>query len=173
MPKHKHEQRNEPEYEVGYKKPPKSTQFKKGQSGNPRGRPKKKPERLDVSASFAKALQQVVPVNADGKVRHITMLEALFQQVVRKAVSGNAAAQRIVMPAVIKLAGLSPANDDGASDDSNPADLQKELDQIFSSFMSSPDPVPTIDGQGENVLSDVPHNDNANSTGGAADNAGV
>ena len=28
------------EYEVGYKKPPKEGQFKKGQSGNPRGRPK-------------------------------------------------------------------------------------------------------------------------------------
>jgi len=26
---------------VGYKKPPKKTQFKKGKSGNPKGRPKK------------------------------------------------------------------------------------------------------------------------------------
>ena len=28
------------DYEVGYKKPPKSTQFQPGQSGNPKGRPK-------------------------------------------------------------------------------------------------------------------------------------
>ena len=28
-------------YEVGYGKPPKSTQFEKGVSGNPKGRPKK------------------------------------------------------------------------------------------------------------------------------------
>ena len=28
-------------YDVGYKKPPKNTQFKPGQSGNPKGRPKK------------------------------------------------------------------------------------------------------------------------------------
>jgi hypothetical protein len=28
----------EPDYEVGYGKPPKDTQFKKGKSGNPRGR---------------------------------------------------------------------------------------------------------------------------------------
>ena len=27
-------------YEVGYRKPPKATQFKQGQSGNPHGRPK-------------------------------------------------------------------------------------------------------------------------------------
>jgi hypothetical protein len=30
------------DYEVGYKKPPKDTRFKAGQSGNPRGRPKGK-----------------------------------------------------------------------------------------------------------------------------------
>ena len=29
------------EYEIGYRKPPKHTQFKKGQSGNPKGRPKR------------------------------------------------------------------------------------------------------------------------------------
>jgi len=27
-------------YKVGYSKPPKATQFRKGRSGNPRGRPK-------------------------------------------------------------------------------------------------------------------------------------
>jgi Family of unknown function (DUF5681) len=29
------------DYEVGYGKPPKTSQFKKGESGNPSGRPKK------------------------------------------------------------------------------------------------------------------------------------
>jgi len=28
------------DYEIGYKKPPKQTQFQAGQSGNPKGRPK-------------------------------------------------------------------------------------------------------------------------------------
>jgi hypothetical protein len=28
-------------YEIGYRKPPKATQFRKGRSGNPRGRPKR------------------------------------------------------------------------------------------------------------------------------------
>ncbi len=30
---------NEADYEVGYGKPPRHTRFKKGRSGNPRGRP--------------------------------------------------------------------------------------------------------------------------------------
>jgi hypothetical protein len=32
---------NDPEYPVGYKKPPTHTQFKPGRSGNPNGRPEK------------------------------------------------------------------------------------------------------------------------------------
>ena len=37
-------------YDVGYGKPPKQTRFAKGQSGNPRGRPRKpKPEPLRLS----------------------------------------------------------------------------------------------------------------------------
>jgi hypothetical protein len=39
----------EDDYEIGYRRPPRETRFKKGQSGNPKGRRKKKP------ASFAEA----------------------------------------------------------------------------------------------------------------------
>lgn len=39
MPKSK---KTDSEYDVGYRKPPKSTRFKKGESGNRKGRPKKK-----------------------------------------------------------------------------------------------------------------------------------
>jgi len=35
-----------PPYEVGYCKPPKTTRFQKGKSGNPRGRPKQAKDRL-------------------------------------------------------------------------------------------------------------------------------
>jgi hypothetical protein len=39
---------NEGDYEVGYGKPPRDTRFKRGQSGNPRGRPS---ARLAVAAA--------------------------------------------------------------------------------------------------------------------------
>jgi Family of unknown function (DUF5681) len=35
------------DYEVGYKRPPIATRFKKGQSGNPSGKPKKISQELD------------------------------------------------------------------------------------------------------------------------------
>jgi len=37
---------SEEDYEVGYRKPPVATRFKKGASGNPSGRRKKIPSRL-------------------------------------------------------------------------------------------------------------------------------
>lgn len=43
--------------EIGYKKPPKHTQFKKGQSGNPSGIPKARKQLLDEAADMAAQIQ--------------------------------------------------------------------------------------------------------------------
>lgn len=47
---HNNENHNQNDYEVGYKKPPKHSQFKKGQSGNPKGRPPKEPPETMLNA---------------------------------------------------------------------------------------------------------------------------
>ena len=72
--------------EVGYRKPPESTQFKKGQSGNPRGRPR---GRLNVATVIEKALREKVVINENGQRKTVTKLEAAAKQAVNKAVSSG------------------------------------------------------------------------------------
>jgi Family of unknown function (DUF5681) len=55
------------EYANNYRKPPLHTRFKKGQSGDPRGRPKKNLPALPVAA-----LNEPVFVTTDGERRKIT-----------------------------------------------------------------------------------------------------
>ena len=74
------------DYEIGYKKPPKDSQFRQGRSGNPKGRPKI-PNNL-ASEVYA-ACNEKVRVK-DGKVsREITKLQAYLIQLTNKAASGD------------------------------------------------------------------------------------
>jgi len=73
-------------YEVGYGKPPKRTQFQKGWSGNPNGRPK---GALNFTTVFLRTLREKVVTTENGKTKILTKLEALTKQLVNKAASGD------------------------------------------------------------------------------------
>lgn len=64
-----------PSYEVGYKKPPKAHRFKKGESGNKRGRPKRP---KTVAEALENVLHAPVVVRENGKKRRVTRVEAMF-----------------------------------------------------------------------------------------------
>jgi len=74
------------DYPVGYGKPPKSTQFVKGQSGNPTGRPKGS---QNLAAVLLKTMRQRVKVTENGQARYVTKFEAVIVQLVNKALSGD------------------------------------------------------------------------------------
>jgi len=81
------------DYEIGYGKPPKNSQFKKGISGNPSGRPKKP---SDFLSELMEELQSKVTLLENGKRKAITRSRGINRQVVNKALSGNLAAARMV-----------------------------------------------------------------------------
>jgi hypothetical protein len=72
--------------QVGYGNPPESTRFKKGQSGNPKGRRKGS---HNVATVLATTLREKVVVNENGARKMVTKLEAAIKQLVNKAASGD------------------------------------------------------------------------------------
>jgi hypothetical protein len=77
--------------EVGYCKPPKKNRFSKGNSGNPRGRPKGS---KNVSTIFHRMCQEKVRVTENGKQRMVTKFEASLLQLLNKAAGGDIRAMK-------------------------------------------------------------------------------
>ena len=73
-------------YEIGYRRPPESGQFKKGTSGNPRGRPKGSANFLTI---LEQELSQTVVVNENGRKKKITRLQAMVKRIVAGALQGD------------------------------------------------------------------------------------
>jgi len=92
--------------EIGYGKPPKHTQFTKGQSGNPKGRPKGS---QNLATILAKACRQRVKVTENGRTRYITKLEASVTQLNNQAASGELRAIRELFYWNISLANSEQA----------------------------------------------------------------
>ncbi len=87
---------------AGYGKPPREHQFRKGQSGNPKGRPRKsKIERAyslrQIRRDILAITERKVPVNTPEGRREMAMIEALLMTVANKAVSGHGPSQRFMV----------------------------------------------------------------------------
>jgi Family of unknown function (DUF5681) len=85
---------------VGYKRPPVERRFQKGQSGNPRGRPKKV---ADFMEDAAEILGGTVTGQAKGKSITLPMVQAMFRTLCRQALKGDNRALRRVIELMLTL----------------------------------------------------------------------
>ena len=74
------------DYEVGYKKPPKATQFARGHSGNPRGRP---PRAKNIAVLFNEVFDETISLNENGRPRTLSKREIAFKQLANRAAKGD------------------------------------------------------------------------------------
>ena len=85
--------------EVGYGKPPKSGQFKPGQSGNPRGRPK---GARNVNTLMQRELARKVVASVDGERKSISALDVIVRQLIQDGLKGKASDRLKVLAAIDK-----------------------------------------------------------------------
>jgi hypothetical protein len=90
------------DYEVGFGKPPREHQFKKGQIANPhgaagkRGAARKRANRSTIVSTIKQELTRKRRVEVNGVVQNLDTLALVIRRLVNDAVTGNAAAQREV-----------------------------------------------------------------------------
>lgn len=101
------------DYEVGYRKPPKHTQFKPGQSGNPRGRPK---GTKNLKTDLREELDEQIVVREGGRAQRVSKQRAMVKTIMARALKGDVRALTLQVNMISQL--FDP--DDGAGDIAQP-----------------------------------------------------
>ena len=122
-----------PDDRVGPGRPPKHSQFRKGQSGNPTGRPK---GTLNIATVLERVLREKVVINENGQRRTITKFEAAFKQQVNKAVMGDTNAFKVL--STLKQSGKEQIAGEGRDDAQKLREIdQKILQDILKRFRNN------------------------------------
>jgi Family of unknown function (DUF5681) len=102
------------DYKVGYRHPPRATRFRKGTSGNPRGRPK---GARNLATVVASALDERVVVVENGRRKRITKLELVVKHLVNGAASGDPRSLRLLLPLIQAIEAKPLQTESGVVDD--------------------------------------------------------
>lgn len=100
-------------YEVGYARPPKATQFRKGQSGNPNGRPRGSKKKVGFDQMMIAALDAPVAVKLEtGELTSISKWEAIMRGLFQNAIVGDVEASQLILQyqKQLKRVGLTEPN---------------------------------------------------------------
>ena len=84
-------------YEVGYARPPQHTRFKRGLSGNPFGRPPKKP---DFYTELTRVLHDTVTITVEDEPQQVTVQQALLLRLRDEALRGEVWAGKLLQKVV-------------------------------------------------------------------------
>ena len=127
------------DYDVGYGKPPRSSQFQKGCSGNPKGRPRGS---KDLNAMLLDPLMRKVQITQGGRTRKVPQVEAFMMLVTKAALSGDAAAGNKMirmLPMLVKIAqaeALGKNAEDGATKSPEITPTDKDMLRHFAQLVA-------------------------------------
>ena len=91
------------DYEIGRGRPPRHSQWQKGNSGNPGG---KKKGTLNLESTFRDALLRPIMVTVDGEKKIISVLEALVMRLLDGALKGDFKAINSILDRIERMIGF-------------------------------------------------------------------
>jgi hypothetical protein len=114
---------------IGYGQPPKSTRFKPGKSGNPKGRPAGS---RNLATDLSDELSQKITVREGGLTQRLTKQRALIKSLMAKALQGDVKATSAMLGLYARVLG-DVDRDDGALDETDLMILKKFGAKILKS----------------------------------------
>lgn len=116
-------------YETGYGKPPRENMFKRGQSGNPRGRHK---GARNLKTELKEELEELILVREGGSEKTVSKLRAMLKSLIASAIKGNPRAAKVVLDMSDRLFDADGVNDADI-------DLTKEDREILETIFARVD----------------------------------
>jgi hypothetical protein len=121
-------------YEVGRGKPPRSSQFKPGQSGNPGGRKKGS---LNLKTVMTAVLESEIELTENGRKRKVPLLEAIILRQAQEALRGQPRAAESLLNRYERYAGNEVEHSEELPDD-DVALLERALGRSRRRHASNP-----------------------------------
>jgi len=112
------------DYEVGYKKPPSHTQFKAGQSGNPKGRPK---NTKNFATDLTEELSESIVVTEGGKQRTLSKQRVMIKALMNKALKGDPRSISLIIQHLLSI-------EEDTSQTSTPDTVSQNDREILDAF---------------------------------------
>ena len=103
-------------YDVGYGKPPKGTQFTKGQSGNPLGRPKGSKNKFSTSRLekiITDEVYRMIKVNGEDGPVQMPLVQGIVRSIGVNAVKGDHRSQKLMLEMTRSVKVDEDTDDDG------------------------------------------------------------
>lgn len=127
----------EGDYPVGRGRPPLHSRFKPGQSGNPKGRKRRRSGEAEI---IAKVRDEPIEIILNGRKQRVTVFEAAFRRMMQHTLSKGSVRELLMMMQLCARYGALPEDDRAAESKAAAEAVMQKIVDIFDKTEPDDDP---------------------------------